>query len=753
MGFDAPGFGDASQFELQSRQPEATIGAPMEAVRACLLGLVGQLGGLLGEHAAPLLEAARRQLEERPCRIAVIGQIKAGKSTFINALARRPDLLPTDINPWTVVVTALHFRHGPMPPEHAAVFHLFSVDEWRELADGGGRLRELTERLVPGFQPDLLRAQLEVMRKRAERRLGPKFAELLGQCHRFKAVTPQILADYVSAGDEHAWPGNRRHYSDITRSADLYFNDGPFAFPITLIDTPGTNDPFLVRDEITRRSLENPDIYVFVISATQPLSAADIAMLRLLNGLNKDRIVVFINRADQLPNLKDDAEAVKAAIEKRLGAELPSLNIPVVYGSAWLGNLQLQGEAGELLAMSQPADAPQAQPAPESTPDPLPTLSRAIQTVTSAMPCAVAAQAPPGATPAVHMSSGMAEVSTAITKLMCTSNLAMLLRQIAVCLAELVRSAEVTDRAELQSIEVLIEARRQESATLAKRVAQEEKSLAAFEEHARALQASFEEVETHFKGLTATAGRVLRDRLCSLVREFAINEADALLQALEESPRQSTWRCDVASLRERLEATYLTTFEQAASDIGRIEQFLYPQLRLIVSSLLPSYHGELLEVPAWPEGLIPSITPLGDKVTMDLGVSWWRGWFATRRAAKERANHLRYLIEEDFLKVSDGLAEEAETHLRQRINYIMGRVHAIGNGLRAGVERRTENLARERVLLNHTGDNGDLERFEAEQRQRADACDERLRTHAVILDELAWALDRLDSMQGESRPQ
>ena len=358
MGYEAPGFGDASRLELQSRQSEAAIGAPLETVRVSLLGLVGRLGGLLGEYAAPLLEAAQRQLDERTCRIAVIGQIKAGKSTFINALARRPGLLPTDINPWTVVVTALHFRNGPTPPEHAAVFHLFSVDEWRELADGGGRLRELTERLVPGFQSDLLRAQLEVMRKRAERRLGPKFAELLGQCHRFQAVTPQILTDYVSAGDDNTWPGKRRHYSDITRSADLYFNDGPFAFPITLIDTPGTNDPFLVRDEITRRSLENPDIYVFVVSACQPLSAADIAMLRLLNGLNKDRIVVFINRADQLPNLNDDAEAVKAAIEKRLRAELPSLNIPVVYGSAWLGNLRLQAEAGEIPVMSQPTSQP-----------------------------------------------------------------------------------------------------------------------------------------------------------------------------------------------------------------------------------------------------------------------------------------------------------------------------------------------------------------------------------------------------------
>src|SRR5690606_12473269 len=120
-----------------------------------------------------------------------------------------------------------------------------------------------------------------------------------------------------------------------------------------------------------------------------------------------------------------------------------------------------------------------------------------------------------------------------------------------------------------------------------------------------------------FNGVVATAGHILRDRLSGLVRDFAVQEADTLLRAMEESPRQWTWRCDVAPLRERLEASYLATFEHAAADIERIEQFLYPQLRLIVASLLPNYHGELLEVPAWPEGITPSLAPLGDKVTLD----------------------------------------------------------------------------------------------------------------------------------------
>jgi hypothetical protein len=315
-----------------------------------------------------------------------------------------------------------------------------------------------------------------------------------------------------------------------------------------------------------------------------------------------------------------------------------------------------------------------------------------------------------------------------------------------------VRSADVTDRAELESIEGLIAARREETAALTKRVAEEETALAAFAQNASALRASFADVEAHFKGVVATAGRILRDRLCGLVREFAANEANTLLQALEESPRQCAWRCDATPLRERLEDSYTAVFDQAAADIDRIEQFLYPQLKLIVSSLLPSYRGELLEVPAWPQGLTPSMASLADTVTVDLGGSWWGRWFATRRAARERATHLRCLIEEDFLEISDGLADEAETHLRQRINYIMGRVHAIGNGLRAGVERRAENLAREQALLNGAGDEDGLDRFEAEQRLRADACAARLEAHATILGELTGALDQLDSMQGEGRP-
>jgi hypothetical protein len=336
---------------------------------------------------------------------------------------------------------------------------------------------------------------------------------------------------------------------------------------------------------------------------------------------------------------------------------------------------------------------------------------------------------------------------------MSSSGIAMLLRQIAVCLVELVRSAEVTDKAELKSIHELLEVRRRESASLRVSVAEEQKSLAAFAERANTLQASFEGIEKHFDELIASATQTLRRTLAGLVREFADEEAQGLLEALETDPRQRTWRCDAAPLREQMESAYLQSFEQASSDLARVEQFLYPQLKVIVGSLLPGYRGNLLEVPAWPPGLTPSIAPLADKVTMDLGASWWRQWFAARRAAEERASHLYRLIESDFMKIVEDLVAQAEAHLRERVEYIMQRVNAISTGLRTGIERRSANLAREHALLNGDGDEHTLERFEMEQNQRAEDCARKQDAYVTALEELNSVLDGLDKVQGETRVQ
>lgn len=727
MGFEGPSQlhgGDAHRVQSFNLKADAAcqepIGAPLERARLRIAALLSDLDGMLGEHAAPLLQEARRQIEERACRIAVIGQIKAGKTTFINTLIGQPGLLPTDINPWTAVVSALHFGAGGTPPEHAAIFQLFSVDEWKQIAKGGGRLRELTERLVPGFQPDLLRAQLEVMRGRSERRLGAKFEKLLGQSHRFKEITPELLADYISAGDpnlESGAEGRRRNYSDITRSADLHFDDSPFAFPITLIDTPGTNDPFLVRDEITRRSLENPDIYVFVLSALQPLSAADIAMMRLLNGLHKDRIIVFINRVDQLANPAVDATIVKRSVKKRLRLEFPNLHIPVITGSAWLGGMERpdDGEPFSTHAVRAEASFP-----------------------------GLAGHAAPG------LSTGMAEISDAITHMMCNSTIAVLLQQIANCLLELVRSDQAGVSAQLQQMQALFEAERTEITTLQKKIDEEEKSLAAFERRAHALRSSFDEMQAHFDRTVESGQNIMRSELRSIVRDFALSSADRLSVAIENGVSTKSWRCDVTPLRSDLETAYLAAFDDLAKDVLRVEQFLYPHLQVIVANLLPGYRGTVLTAPEAPLAASLSLSALSDRVTMDLDTHWWMHWIRARRSAQEHGVQLRILIENDFLPIVEQLVGDAVDSLRERVGYTMQRANAITSGLLSGVEQRRQNLAVQAAPLRGTGDAQSTARREREQTARIQKCLERQATLIASCEELENVLTGLAGLQIEN---
>jgi signal recognition particle receptor subunit beta len=688
------------------------LGAPLEEMRQTLAAIVDRLDGVLGEHVAPLLREAKRQLNVGACRIAVIGQVKAGKSTFINALMGRPRLLPTHVNPWTAVVCSLHLRKSSTPPAHAAIFQLFSAEEWKQLAEGGGHLRELTERLIPGFQPELLRAQLEVMRKRAERRLGSAFQSLLGQCHRFKDLTPEVIAEYVSAGEDYAGAtsGRRRLYSDITRAADLYFSDSPFAFPITLIDTPGTNDPFLVRDEITRRSLENTDLYVFVISALQPLSVADIAMLRLLNGLHKDRIVVFINRADQLPNPQVDALVIKAAVEKRLNTEFPALTIPVIWGSARLANLHL-----ELQGAAPGGEGAAGEPRPTTA-----------------------------GTGVDEPDTGMREVSAAITRMMCASGVAMLLRQIAACLAGLVTSAEVTDRAELSSIEESLVARLKDADALRTRIAEEGRALSLFEERATALRKSFREIGVHLDEIVKLGSNMLRTQLRDTVRDFAEQQADELLHAV---PHAKAWHCDVTPLRAHLEGDYVAAIARIAAELGRIEQFLYPHLRVSVAGLLPDYDGDLLAAPYGAVAATPPTAVLSRAVALDLGSNWWKRWRSTQRAPIERARQIRRLIQEEFFALVDELVQGAEQHLRFRVDHTWQRADAIGSGLRMGIDQRRANLAAELALLNGSGDDTALERLEREQCERASLCIARRAVYTSTLQELARMLESMEAIQ------
>ena len=57
-----------------------------------------------------------------------------------------PGLLPTDVNPWTSVVTSLHINTPSPELNVKAKFKFFDNAEWEKLVSNGGRIGQLAAR-------------------------------------------------------------------------------------------------------------------------------------------------------------------------------------------------------------------------------------------------------------------------------------------------------------------------------------------------------------------------------------------------------------------------------------------------------------------------------------------------------------------------------------------------------------------------------------------------------------------------------
>lgn len=288
------------------------------------------------------LSAELMELRRWRARIAVIGQVKAGKSTFLSALIDAPGFLPSEVNPWTSVVTNLHFAH-PDDPQSGGEFHFYDEETWARIIEGDPEVREMAEEMLPGFKADTLRRQVEEMRARAQKRLGSYYSVLHGRSHRYEIVNRDTLERYVCAGQDdpavHQAPVGR--YADLTERADIFFPPGPFAAPVVLSDTPGVNDPFMVRDEYTCRSIAQSEIFIVMLSAHQALTDVDAALLRMLSRRSDNEVIICINRADELSDIGAELDAVIADVRARAQEAVPGRCFTIVGGSAYWAELAL----------------------------------------------------------------------------------------------------------------------------------------------------------------------------------------------------------------------------------------------------------------------------------------------------------------------------------------------------------------------------------------------------------------------------
>ncbi len=664
---------------------DARITSRLGEVKRRVVDLGEDLQDAIHSRVGTFVSSLQSDLEAHSCRIAVIGQIKAGKSSLINALIRRPDLLPTDINPSTAVITKLYFG-APAERNNTALFQFFSDDEWEHIMHGG-RAGTMTGERHGAFSAEQLDAPLEELRQRAETRLGPKYETMLGKHHLFSSVTSDLLERYVSAGDYDDGPGDpdeRRQFSDITKNAEVYLEGQPLGYPAVIIDTPGVNDPFLVRDEITHGNLGEADIYLVVLTAQQPLSHSDLALLRMLKGLQKDRIIAVVNRIDLVNMASGEAARLAAHVRDSLKREFPHSDIPVILASAQWGNIALSRDPDEL--------------------DYALTSSFADYAADLARRGEPGFEAPrPGWEPdrsarMLYRASGIPAIVSAISRLIGHSVTGERLLPVASTLGAIAENTAISTRYGIASLQAAADGEGWHLGVAARSLEQLEHLLSEVE-------GTLAHCEADFVQLMNEEINRLRRFMVYTVENFAEQQREKLAQYGSYSVFRSEFQEQMFQLRSQLAEDFYKYITEIAKQFLARQQEAEAVLRQTVKTALPKLDDVLrfgIQAGSLPP---PSIMPLSKVTSLDLDGYWHARAHATQINAAE-AERFRQLAASAFVELIEELFELAEATQSDHITEALRRLRFLSYSAIYPIAQQLQDLVSTQKAMAGTADRG-----------------------------------------------
>ncbi len=580
------------------------------------LSRINEVGG---EDAKKRADKIANKIDSFEPTITLIGQIKAGKTALINSMVGQTDLLPSDVNPWTSVVTSLHLNSRRRPEGTKALFQFFDEEEWDRLVSTGGRLGELAQRAGFGNEKDAIQAQVVAMREKSRARLGKKFEMLLGTSHNYDMIDQDLINRYVCYG---AWEDEeetnaRGRFADITKLANLYLDLPGYPTGLCLRDTPGVNDTFMMREQITINSIRDSRLCIVVLSAHQALSTMDMALLRLIANVDAREVVLFVNRIDELDDPANEIPEIEKNFRQTLKKHDVAEDVQIVFGSAFWA----------LNAISDTL---------ENLPD---ASSAAMEKWAQSDLCDDFLTNYEGLRGLAWNLSGVPTLHRCIADRIIQGPGQAMLKEVRDEVGNLLTSIETADR------EIGI---RRESATKT-------------DIDEKALKAKIKEVEKRLTNSLSDASEFARDELSErLTRSqgvFADRAVEALLSHLEAHGSDEVWQYNPAGLRMMLRSAYSAfgaAVEKSTQDVFHDACRSFEDIYVDAFGVEPG--AVRLNAPATARLLPP--TTVGQTIALDLNVSWWKKWWRNLLGPNAATERYSELVLKETSSIVSELSEE-----------------------------------------------------------------------------------------------
>lgn len=216
----------------------------------------------------------KNKIDNDKLTLGVIGQMKCGKSTFLNSLIFGDDVLPAATTPMTASLSVITYGE-----EKSIEAEFYTKAEWDALKFESSRILDENAR---DEEKSKHQAAEELVAK--SKKLESEIPALLGQK---KKDSFEKLIEYVGADGK---------YISITKSVTIYYPKD-YLKGVEIVDTPGFNDPIVSREERTKEFLKSADAVLMLLYAGQPFSSTDKSIIfdtvrscgvaKVLMGVNK----------------------------------------------------------------------------------------------------------------------------------------------------------------------------------------------------------------------------------------------------------------------------------------------------------------------------------------------------------------------------------------------------------------------------------------------------------------------------------
>lgn len=278
--------------------------------------------GLQKEHGIKTsaeFEKDKAELEKagRLLKIGILGRVKAGKSSFLNALIFNGEsILPKAATPMTAALTVLEYAKTPSlsvdfySDEYLSRIETLAKEFESELEKNtDAKINELKDKaLSKGKEIDELELKEKARKSALQELKGVQ--ESIYACYQ---QYQQISQSQVSASEREAnkdfqgslseiraklkdYVGSSGKFMPFTKSITLRL-DNEFLKDVQIIDTPGLNDPVPSRSARTNEILRECDAVLVLSPAGQFMDQNDVILVRKLAG-SVARIFVIASKGD-----------------------------------------------------------------------------------------------------------------------------------------------------------------------------------------------------------------------------------------------------------------------------------------------------------------------------------------------------------------------------------------------------------------------------------------------------------------------